>query len=192
MSDEMNHLTLEELEAGLDRIRQAPADDGALELIVRRPETLERETLDEAKLDIVEGLIGDSWIRRRSSMTEDGSPHPEMQLNLMNSRVIDLVARQQRERWRLAGDQLFVDLDLSLANLPAGTRLAIGEAVIEVTPVPHTGCKKFVERYGLEAMKWVNSPVGRELNLRGICAKVVQAGVIRTGRRLKKIDAHLA
>lgn len=186
MNDETRHLTLEELEAGLDRIRQAPADDGALELIVRRPDTCERETLDEAKLDIVEGLVGDNWIRRRSSMTKDGSPHPEMQLNLMNARVVDLVARQRRDRWRLAGDQLFADFDLSLANLPAGTRLAIGEAVIEVTPVPHTGCKKFVERYGLEAMKWVNSPVGRELNLRGICAKVVQAGVIRTGDRVIK------
>ena len=192
MSDETNHLTLEELEAGLDRIRQAPADLGSLELIVRRPETLEREVLEEAELDLVEGLVGDNWIRRRSSMTKDGGPHPEMQLNLMNSRVIDLVARERRDRWRLAGDQLFVDLDLSLANLPAGTRLAIGEAVIEVTPVPHTGCKKFVERFGREAMKWVNSPVGRELNLRGICAKVVQSGVIRTGDRLVKSDPHLA
>ena len=125
-------------------------------------------------------------------MTEDGSPHPEMQLNLMNARVIDLVARQRRDRWRLAGDQLFVDLDVSLANLPSGTRLTIGEAQIEVTPIPHTGCRKFSERYGLEAMKWVNSPVGRELNMRGICAKVVQPGVIRRGERVVKSEAHPA
>lgn len=179
-----------ELEAGLERIRESPADNGVVELIVRRPETLEREVLDAAELDPIEGLVGDNWIRRRSSMTKDGSPHPDMQLNLMNARVIDLVAGN-RDRWRLAGDQLFVDFDLSLANLPAGTRLAIGEAVIEVTPIPHTGCRKFVERFGMEAMKWVNSPIGRELNLRGICAKVVQAGVVRTGGRLAKIDAHL-
>lgn len=185
MAVEAKHLTAAELEAGLDRIRQAPADNGRLELIARRPETLEREVLNAAELDLIEGLVGDNWIRRRSSMTEDGSPHPEMQLTLMNSRVIDLVAGS-RDRWRLAGDQLFVDLDLSLANLPAGTRLEIGEAAIEVTPVPHTGCRKFTERYGLEAMKWVNSPVGRELNLRGVCAKVIRAGVIRTGDRAVK------
>lgn len=191
MGDEDRHLTLAELEAGLDRIRQAPVDKGVIELIVRRPGALEREVLEAAELDLVEGLVGDNWVHRRSSMTKDGSPHPDMQLNLMNSRVIDLVAGN-RDRWRLAGDQLFVDLDLSLANLSAGTRLAIGGAVIEVTPVPHTGCKKFVERYGLEAMKWVNSPLGRELNLRGICAKVVQSGRIRTGDRLTKIDAYRA
>jgi MOSC domain-containing protein YiiM len=118
-------------------------------------------------------------------MTDDGGPHPEMQLNLMNCRATALVA-QTRDRWRLAGDQLYVDLDLSLENLPAGTRLSIGGAVIEVTPVPHTGCKKFVERFGLDAMKWGNSPVGRELNLRGICARVVKAGVIRSGDRVMK------
>lgn len=185
MKDEVKHLTLEELEAGLEQIRQAPADNGVLELIVRRPERGEREALEEAELDLIEGLRGDNWLHRGSSMTEDGGPHPEMQLNLMNSRATNRVACS-RDRWALAGDQLYVDLDLSLANLPAGTRLTIGRAVIEVTPVPHTGCKKFVERFGLEAMKWVNSPVGRELNLRGICAKVVVSGAIRTGDRVRK------
>ena len=123
---------------------------------------------------------------RGSSRTVDGSAHPDMQLNIMNARVVALVAQAQ-ERWPLAGDQLFIDMDLSAENLPAGTRLALGSAVIEVTAEPHNGCKKFVARFGLEAMKFVNSEVGRELHLRGINAKVVQPGVIRVGQAVKKI-----
>ncbi len=114
------------------------------------------------------------------------APHPDKQLNLMNARVIDLIA-QDRERWPLAGDQLFLDLDLSPDNLPAGTRLAIGEAIIEITPPPHTGCEKFIERFGLEAMRWVNSPQGKTLRLRGACAKVVAPGTIRRGDAVRKL-----
>jgi hypothetical protein len=110
----------------------------------------------------------------------DGSPHPDMQLNIMNSRVIALVAGA-RERWPLAGDQLYIDLDLSDDNLPPGTRLVLGRAVIEVTRQPHTGCHKFLARFGAGALKFVNSPAGRKHHLRGINAKVVQPGVIRLG-----------
>jgi hypothetical protein len=182
----VKHLTTEELEAGLDAIRQSPIDEGVLKLIVRRPQVDAREVLEEGQLDVVEGLLGDSWKGRGSSRTPDGSSHPEMQLNIMNSRAVALVA-QERERWQLSGDQLFIDMDLSAANLPPGTQLALGSAVIEVTAQPHTGCKKFVARFGLDAMKFVNSPVGRELNLRGINARVVRAGVIRVGDVIKKI-----
>jgi hypothetical protein len=181
------HLTTAELEAGLDEIRRAPKDDGVLRLIVRRPSIEEREVLDSGELDPVAGLVGDSWISRSSSRTADGSPDPDTQLNIMNARVAALVA-QAEDRWQLAGDQLYVDMDLSAENLPPGTRLSIGSAIIEVTPPPHTGCKKFVARFGLEAMKFVNSPLGKELHLRGINAKVVQAGVIRVGQVVKKID----
>lgn len=182
----IKHLTMAELEAGLDEIRRAPKDEGVLQLIVRRPQIEEREVLQQAELHLVEGLVGDSWSRRASSRTADGSAHPEMQLNIMNARVAALVA-QDKERWQLAGDQLYLDMDLSAANLPPGTRLAIGSAVIEVTPPPHTGCKKFVSRFGLDAMKFVNSAVGRELHLRGINARVVQAGLIRVGDVAKKV-----
>jgi hypothetical protein len=175
-----------ELEAGLDEIRQSPKDEGVLELIVRRPGMDEREILEEGELHPAEGLVGDSWSVRGSSRTPDGSAHPEMQLNIMNSRAIALVA-QAKDRWQLAGDQLFLDLDLSAENLPAGTRLALGSAVIEVTAQPHTGCKKFVSRFGLDAMKFVNSPVGKELHLRGINARVVQPGAIRVGCVARKI-----
>lgn len=183
---EVRHLTMTELEAGLDLIRESPKDSGVLHLIVRRPSVDEREVIDEAELDLRDGLVGDSWNVRTSSRTPDGSPHPDMQLNVMNSRVIDLVARD-RNRWQLAGDQLYIEMDLSAENLPAGTRLKIGDAVIEVTPPPHTGCKKFISRFGLEAMMFVNSPVGRELQLRGINAKVVQPGKIKVGNVATKI-----
>jgi len=180
------HLAMDELEAGLDYIQQSPKDDGVLQLIVRRPSVEAREVLDEAQLDLSEGLVGDSWKVRPSSKTPDGSPHPDMQVNIMNARVVALVA-QEKERWPLAGDQLYVDLDLSRANVPPGTQLAIGSAVVEVTAPPHTGCKKFVARFGLDAMKFVNSPLGRELNLRGVNAKVIQPGVIRTGDLARKL-----
>jgi hypothetical protein len=180
-------VTLEELEAGLDEIRGAPKEEGPLKLIVRRPRIEEREVLHEAELDLVDGLVGDNWRTRGSSRTPDGSSHPDMQLNIMNARVIALMARHP-DRWQLAGDQLFLDLDLSAANLPPGTRLALGSAVIQVTDQPHTGCKKFVERFGADALKFVSSPLGRQLHLRGVNARVVQAGVIRTGDRARKLS----
>ena len=155
-------------------------------MIVRRPAVNARELLEAASLDVVQGLVGDTWQDRASSRTPDGSPHPDMQLTLMGVRTISLLAGA-RERWPLAGDQLFVDLDLSAANLPAGTRLAVGTAVIEVTAQPHTGCGKFVERFGVDAMKFVNSPEGRALNLRGINAKVVEGGMVRVGDSVRKL-----
>jgi hypothetical protein len=187
METTVKHLTMQELEAALDHLRDAPKDDGVLQLIVRRPAENEREVLEEAELDTVLGLIGDTWNVRSSSKTPDGSPHPEMQINVMNARVTALVA-QEKERWQLAGDQLYIDMDLSRENLPAGSRIAVGTAVIEVSPLPHTGCHKFVSRFGIDAMKFVNSKVGKELCLRGINAKVVQAGVVKVGSTARKIN----
>ena len=180
------HLTTAELDAGLDAIRASPREAGVLEMIVRRPAVGVREILEEGELDLARGLVGDTWHTRGSRRTPDGSPHPDMQLNIMGSRAAALVA-QRKDRWALAGDQLFVDLDLSEKNVPAGTRLAVGSAVLEVTAQPHTGCQKFVERFGREAMMFVNSPIGRELHLRGINARVVQPGVIRVGDVVRKI-----
>jgi len=186
---EARRLTTEELHTGLDEIRRSPRDQGVLVLIVRRPAIDEREVLERGELDLAQGLVGDSWNRRGSSRSIDGGPHPDMQLNIMNARAVALVA-QSPDRWQLAGDQLFVDLDLSPANLPPGTQLAIGSAVVEVTAEPHTGCGKFASRFGVDAMKFVNSTIGRELSLRGINAKVVQPGAIRIGDTVRKVPAH--
>src|SRR5499427_4953295 len=186
MTTTIRQLTAAELEAGLAAIVQSPADHGVLEVVVRRLAVGVREAIAEGELDPVVGLVGDGWSTRSSRRTADGSPHPDMQINVMSARVVALLA-QDRSRWPLAGDQLYVDLDLSEANLPAGTRLAIGSAVIEVTAEPHTGCGKFVERFGEAATAFVNGADRRDLHLRGINAKVVQRGAIRVGDRVTKI-----
>ena len=188
MNDTELHLSAEALAAGLEEIRRSPKDTGAVKMIVRRPETDAREVLSVGELDIAEGLVGDNWRRRGSSRTSDGSAHPDMQLNIMNSRVIDLVAVSE-DRWPLAGDQIFIDLDLSKDNLPSGTRLQLGTAIIEVTEIPHTGCKKFVARFGLEAMKFVNSGLGKKLCLRGINARVVKSGTFKVGDTGRKLSS---
>ena len=184
----MEHARLAALEAGLPEIRRSPRQRGRVELIVRRPAENEREVLEEARLDPSDGLVGDVWRTRGSRLTEDGSAHPGMQLTLMNARVAALVAREPH-RWQLAGDQLFVDLDLSCENIPPGTRLAAGSALIEVTDQPHRGCGKFAARFGVDALRFVNSAVGRELNLRGVNARVLVAGVVRPRDAILKAPA---
>lgn len=181
-------LSLDALNAGLNHIRQSPADHGPLALIVRRPALGERETLDVGELNVQTGLVGDTWPARKSSRMPDGSPHPDMQITLMNARVIALIA-QSPERWALAGDQLYVDLDLSTDNVPPGTRLAVGTAVVEITAQLHTGCQKFSSRFGADAFKWVNTPEGRRMGLRGVNAKVIQPGTIRVGDVAHKVLA---
>ncbi|MEQ1785893.1 MAG: MOSC domain-containing protein [Acidimicrobiales bacterium] len=182
----MTHRSTADLEAALGDLCAAPADGGRVELVVRRPREGEREILDVGTLDLQEGLVGDTWSTRTSRRTPDGSAHPEMQLNVISARLSSLVAVDPQRR-PLAGDQLHVDLDLSEENLPPGTRLALGTAVIEVTAEPHTGCAKFVERFGRDAMQFVNSPRGRQLRLRGLNAKVVVPGTVRPGDEIWKV-----
>lgn len=179
-------LTRAELEAALPAALGSPKDDGTLDLIVRRPALGRRDVLDAGELDLEAGLVGDTWNIRASKRTPDGSPHPDMQITLMNSRVASLIAGEAT-RWGLAGDQLYVDFDISAENVPAGTRLAIGTALIEVTGQPHTGCAKFLKRFGVDATKFVNSPRGLALRLRGINARVVVPGRIQTGDRIQKL-----
>jgi hypothetical protein len=163
-------LTYAELEAGLPLLRAAPRERGVLEMIVRRPASNEREALEGGELRAGAGLVGDRW-----TPTSKGEP-----LTLTNSRLIGLLALT-RDRWPLAGDQLYVDFDLSAAHVPPGTHLRVGSAVIEVSAEPHTGCRKFRDRFGLDALRFISSPVGRELNLRGINAYVVTSGTVRVG-----------
>jgi hypothetical protein len=181
------HRSLDELNAGLPELRSAPKDRGRLDLIVRRPGVGLREVLEEGELDQEVGLVGDTWATRGSRKTADGRAHPEMQLNLMNSTAALLVSGGDPLRRALAGDQLYVHLDLSEENLPPGTRLAVGRAVIEVTAEPHRGCAKFSERFGVDAVRFVNSAEGRQLKLRGINAKVVVPGPISVGDLVAKL-----
>ncbi len=179
----MNMLTTGDLEAGLEYVRAAPHDVGKVEMIVARPAGDERLIVDEAELSREEGLIGDDW---RTRMPGDDPPDLETQLTLMNARYTDLIAGD-RERWQLAGDQLYVDFDLSVDHLQPGTRLRIGTAVIEISQQPHTGCSKFTARFGLDALRMANSEVGRQLRLRGVYASVVEPGRIRNGDTIERL-----
>ena len=173
------HLSADKLEQGVDHILASPGDVGTLKLIVIRPDVDQRETPEAGHLDRVQGLVGDSWSTRDNA-------DPEVQLTIMNARVIGLLA-QTRDRWALAGDQLYLDMDLSDENLPPGTQLALGDAIIEVTEPPHTGCKKFAARFGVDAMMFVNSKRGKKLNFRGINGKVIQSGDIKVGDVSRKL-----
>ena len=185
VSDTASHATLEQLDAGEAQLGASPSDDGTVELVLRRPAVGEREVLDQAELRVGVGVVGDNYLERGSASTPDGTAHPEAQLNIMNSRAVDLVALGDRDRWPLAGDQLFVDLDLSIGNVPVGTRLRVGTAVIEVAAKPHTGCAKFRERFGVDAARWVNQ--AKEQRRRGLCAMVVEDGTVRTGDKVNKL-----
>ena len=183
------HLATAELEASLEHLRAAPSDVGHVDLIVRRPSIGEREVLESGELNLGEGLAGDTWIERGSRRMPDGGPHPDMQLNLIGARTTRLLGGDDPAVRALAGDQLHLDLDLSEANLPGGTRLAIGGAVIEVTDQPHTGCAKFAARFGAEALRFVNIGDGKELRLRGVNARVVVPGPIATGDEVRKLQS---
>jgi MOSC domain-containing protein YiiM len=182
----MEHLTTAALEEGIDQVRGAPGDHGRLELIVRRPQVEGREVLAEATLDEAEGLVGDTWREREIGRNPGGVISLDEQITIMNARAAALVAGHP-DRWPLAGDQLYVDFDISEANLPIGSRVALGSAVIEISFKPHTGCQKFSARFGADALRFVNSPVGRELRLRGANAWVVVPGMVRVGDVVRKL-----
>lgn len=178
--------SLAEMEAAMPFIREAPADNGVVQMIVARPSVNERTVLEKGVFALADGLVGDSWQARGSKRTSDGRAHPEMQVTLMNGRFLDLIAGDA-SRWPLAGDQLIVDLDLSEENLSPGQKLQIGTAVFEVTPMPHTGCRKFSDRFGKEAVKFANGREGKPLRLRGMYVQVVEAGEVKAGDRIRKI-----
>lgn len=183
----MEHVTLDELEEQVENILSAPKNSGKLQLIVRRPRVGEREILNACELNTEQGLIGDNWLARGSRDTEDGRAHPHMQVNMMNARVIAALAKTP-EDWALAGDQFYVDFDLSEENIPPGTQLAVGGAILEITEIPHLGCRKFMDRFGKDAVKFVNSVQGKAHHFRGVNAKVVRSGLVTTGDMIHKLN----
>lgn len=176
----MTNVTIAELEAGLPLVTGSPSESGTVELIVRRPAEGQRETLADAEITLEEGLVGDNWRSRGSE------PHLEAQLTLMNSRYVNLISGG-RDRWPLAGDQIYVDFDLGVENLPPGTKLGVGSAVVVISSTPHTGCAKFRERFGRDALRFANSEVGKAMRLRGVNTRVVQPGSVQTGDVVKKL-----
>jgi MOSC domain-containing protein YiiM len=173
----------EGFESRLSEVQAAPADNGRVELIVRRPVPEQREILAQADLDLDLGLVGDHWAARDR---ENTPVYMDAQLTVISTRVLAIIEPDQ-SRWPLAGDQLYVDLDLSEANLPAGTRLAVGSSVIEISETPHTGCAKFSSRFGSDALRWINSPIGRAHRMRGLNARIVEPGTVRTGDTIRRI-----
>jgi hypothetical protein len=173
----------EAFDTRLPEVQAAPADNGRVELIVRRPAPEQREILDEAALDLELGLVGDHWAVRDRGNTP---VYMDAQLTVISTRVLAIIEPDE-SRWPLAGDQLYVDFDLSEANLPAGTRLAVGTSVIEISETPHTGCAKFSSRFGSDALRWINSPVGRANRMRGLNARIVEPGTVRTGDTIRRI-----
>jgi hypothetical protein len=182
----MDHLTTDQLNAGLDHVKDAPSDAGTVEMVVSRPRTDERVVLDSGELVVGEGLRGDNYLARGGKTAQDPA-HPEAQINIMNSRVIDVITNGDKDRWRWAGDQLLVDFDLSVDNAPPGTRLQIGTAVLEISQKPHRGCAKFSVRFGQDAVRWVNSEKGTRLKLRGLNAMVITAGTVKPGDTVTKL-----
>ena len=185
-SDEARHRSAAELEAALPHIRQAPGSTGIIHLIVRRPAEDAREVLDEAEINEAEGVAGDTWNQRGSPTSPDGGPHPDAQITIMSARSAAVVIGPV-ERWPLAGDQIYADLDISHATLPAGAQLRLGDAILEVTAKPHRGCAKFAARFGRDALRFVNTGEGRDLRMRGVNCRVVEPGTVRVGDAVTRL-----
>ncbi|MDX2159607.1 MAG: hypothetical protein SFW09_24135 [Hyphomicrobiaceae bacterium] len=180
------HLSLDELHAGLPAILASPRDEGFVRGIVVRPGKGERLEVEAAEMSYALGVHGDHWSRGCWKSTDDGKPHPDVQICIMNARCIDLIA-EERTNWAPAGDNLFIDMDLSPANLPPGSRIGLGSVVLEITDTPHNGCAQFIERYGRDACVFVNTGEGKRLRLRGIYGRVVQDGRVSVGDTVRKL-----
>lgn len=178
---ETRYLTLDELNSGLDEILGSPVDGGRVDMLIVRPMADERQTPQTVEVNSEVGVVGDHWSRGEYSDESD------VQIAIMNTRVLDLVTGNARDRWSLAGDNLIADMDLSQENLVPGQKLEVGSAILEITEVPHKGCSKFSSRFGADALRFVNLGRAGELRLRGVYARVVQPGHITVGDQINKL-----
>ena len=177
--DSSRHLSSADLDARLRALPGAPKDAGRLALIVCRSSEGVRETPERVHLSAEEGVPGDGWGRRTPR-------RPEAQLAVMRRDVAELIANGQP--LTTFGDNLFVELDISAANLPVGSRLRMGGAIVEVTPLPHDGCGKFKGRFGSDALRFVNAKPTRDQNLRGIYWRVVESGEVAVGAPIQVLE----
>ena len=187
LSPIVSPLSLDHLKTFMPHILDAPKDDVALDLVVVRPDRDIRELPKRARVTAKDGVVGDHWITGSGLRNDDGTGLVDAQICMMMSRVIEAIASSQ-ENWPPAGDNLFLDMDLTPSNMPPGTRFSIGTAEFVVTPQPHNGCQKFIDRYGRDACLFVNTGEGRNLRLRGIYSRVTRDGEISPGDRLRKIN----
>lgn len=164
----------------------APKDEGRLDLIVMRPDAEARVLPERIEVTAGDGLPGDHWKHGAGNMREDGTADPDAQICIMMSGCIEAIAGP-RENWAPAGDNFFLDMDLTPANMPPGTRFSIGTAEFVVTARPHNGCQKFIDRYGRDACLFVNTGAGKDLRLRGIYARVTKDGTVGLGDRVRKL-----
>lgn len=181
-----DQLDTDAIEQAVAAAGPSPTRVGEVKMIVARPASGQRKVLDDGSLEVGRGLVGDNYLERGDPRQPDGAAHPEAQLNIMNSRILDAVAGGDRDRWSLAGDQFMIDLDITVGNLPVGTRLRLGTAVIEVAAKPHTGCAKFSERFGIDAARWVNQE--HDQRRRGLNAMVVESGSVHTGDEIRVVE----
>ena len=171
--------SLAELEAGLAALPAAPKDSGRVVLLLRKGDGGLRETPDSIQASVEKGFPGDAWGRQADRT-------PVAQLAVMQRDVAELIANSQP--LTLFGDNLILELDLSAANLPIGSRVRAGSVVFEVTPMPHDGCKKFRARFGDDAVRFVSKPALRHRNLRGIYLRVIEDGEVRLNDSVEVIS----
>jgi hypothetical protein len=179
------HRTRAEIEAGIGPVLQSPAEGAAVEALFSRPAPGKRLDLPALEVSVSGGIAGDHWSLGCWKTLPDGSPDPDVQVSLMNRRMLHLIAGA-RDNWARAGNNIIVDMDLSIDNLPIGQRLRVGTAELEIGPVANTGCDFFIERYGRDACVFVNTGIAKQKRLRGVYARVVKDGQIRIGDIIRK------
>ena len=182
----VNHVSFAECEQALDHINRAPLDEAEIDCLCARPDFGTRAFPDKLILTVDHGILGERWTHSPWLTLPNGDPDPRIQVSILSKRVMDLCWRD-RERVIHPGDPFVVDMNLGEANMPVGTRLAIGTAIVEVSDKFNTACVKWRDRYGQDSLHWMNLARNRPYRLRGILCRIVQDGEVKLGDRLAKL-----